>query len=131
MHQFSTLHVTTCLHVLFHFFVVVSLYTHMLYTYKHMNTHRHTYIHTCTHTFYLPACYSLSCTHCLVFDCGMANLTAPVNGQLTVDSTLLDSMASYTCDSGYTLVGVAMRTCTVNGWNGTNPVCGKVILNIL
>ena len=40
-------------------------------------------------------------------------------------------MASYTCDSGYTLVGDAMRTCTVNRWNGTNPVCGKVVLNIL
>ena len=59
----------------------------------------------------------------------MTDLTAPVNGQLTVNSTLLDSMASYTCDSGYTLVGVAMmRTCTVDGWNGTNPVCGKVTI---
>ena len=61
----------------------------------------------------------------------MTDLTAPVNGQLTVDSTLLDSMASYTCDSGYTLVGVAMRTCTVNGWSGANPICGKVIVRHL
>ena len=65
-----------------------------------------------------------------MFDCGMTDITAPVNGQLTVDSTLLDSMASYTCDSGYTLVGDAMRTCTVNGWNGTNPVCGKVLQDL-
>ena len=61
----------------------------------------------------------------------MTDLTAPEFGQLTVDSTLPDSVASYTCDSGYTLVGEATRTCTVNGWSGTNPVCGKGILNIL
>ena len=64
-----------------------------------------------------------------MFDCGTTDLTRPDNGQLAVvDTTLLDSVASYTCDSGYTLVGVAMRTCTVDGWNGTNPICGKVIV---
>ena len=58
----------------------------------------------------------------------MTDLIVPVNGQLTVDSTLLDSVASYTCDSGYILVGDAMRTCTASGWSGGNPICGKVIL---
>ena len=64
---------------------------------------------------------------CVVHDCGLINLTAPEFGQLimTIESTLLDSVVSYTCDSGYTLVGVAMRTCTASGWSGTNPVCGK------
>ena len=66
-------------------------------------------------------CYCLSYIHCVVFSCGTTDLAPPVNGQLTV----FGSVASYACDSGYTLVGDAMRTCLLSGWNGTNPVCGK------
>ena len=62
---------------------------------------------------------------CVVFSCGTTDLASPVNGQLTVESTLFGSVASYSCDSGYYLVGDAMRTCLLSGWNGTNPVCGN------
>ena len=63
----------------------------------------------------------------IVFNCGTTDLISPDNGQVTGLPLFLDSVVSYTCDSGYTLVGNAMRTCIVGGWNGTNPICGKAI----
>ena len=63
--------------------------------------------------------------HCIVFDCNMTDLIDPEFGLATVDSTLFGSVVSYTCDSGYTLVGDSMRTCTLSGWSGTNPVCSS------
>ncbi len=41
------------------------------------------------------------------------------------DLTLgLDTVATYTCDTGYTLNGVTTRTCGSDGvWSGANPVC--------
>ena len=61
----------------------------------------------------------------IVLDCGMANITAPELGQLSVESTLFGSVASYTCESDYILVGDEERTCSLNGWSGTQPECCK------
>ena len=62
-----------------------------------------------------------------MFSCGMTDVECLEFGQLTVESTLFGSVVSYTCDSGYILVGDAMRTCTLSGWSGSNPICGKLI----
>ena len=56
-------------------------------------------------------------------DCG-----APpaVNPPLNVDSsggTLLGDTITYSCDSGYDLVGNAIRTCTASGWSDSEPTC--------
>ena len=52
-------------------------------------------------------------------------LADPVNGQVTVDpDTLQDSIATYTCDVGYDLIGAEMRTCLSSGvWDQTDPTC--------
>ena len=50
----------------------------------------------------------------------------PVNGNVDSDGYL----ATYTCDTGYTLYGEYMRVCNNDstGWNGTAPTCGMLIV---
>ena len=51
-------------------------------------------------------------------------LSAPDNGGLTVSSRTAGSVATYSCNVGYTLDGSAIRTCGTSGsWSGGNPVC--------
>ena len=59
-------------------------------------------------------------------NCGA--LSAPANGAVSTPSgTLFEATASYTCDSGYRLVGNASRTCGDTGaWSGTNPTCERI-----
>ena len=46
------------------------------------------------------------------------------NGVVTVEGTHQGSMAHYTCDDGYTLVGPATRECLITAtWSGHTPVC--------
>ena len=85
---------------------------------------------TCSRMFNLVSYKAKIFIHFVVFDCGMTDVEFPDFGQLTVESTLFGSVASYSCDSDYTLVGDAMRTCTLSGWNGSNPICGKLRLVI-
>lgn len=64
--------------------------------------------------------------HCpLLFkdvDCGMPEDIS--NGMVTVDSTVYDSNATYTCNSGYVLVGLAVRVCEADGsWSNAAPAC--------
>ena len=33
------------------------------------------------------------------------------------------SIATYSCSTGYELVGNLMRTCTASGWSGSDPGC--------
>lgn len=60
-------------------------------------------------------------------NCGA--LTAPANGMVaTAPDTLVGATATYTCNSTYTLVGSATRTCDGTGvgsaaWSGTPPSC--------
>ena len=61
-------------------------------------------------------------------DCGP--LTDPANGQ--VDDTAgtgLGQIATYSCDTGYNLVGDSTRTCQARGnWSGNAPTCQGVYL---
>ena len=57
-----------------------------------------------------------------VVDCGVLSVT---NGQVNTSSgTTYNQVATYSCDTGYNLVGSLTRTCQVNGsWSFTAPVC--------
>ena len=51
-------------------------------------------------------------------------LTDPDNGGVMFTTTTYLSIANYTCDTGYNLVGVDQRTCTAAGiWGDGEPTC--------
>lgn len=51
-------------------------------------------------------------------------LVAPANGGVQQTGTVFPASATYTCASGYTLVGSSVRTCTTSGtWDGQAPQC--------
>ncbi len=59
---------------------------------------------------------------CTAIDCG--SLSGPDNGDVVFSSTTFRSIARYSCESGFGLVGVTVRTCEANGeWSGTAPTC--------
>ena len=61
-------------------------------------------------------------------DCG--NLTDPANGQVDhTAGTTLGQTATYSCDTGYNLVGDSTRTCQAAGeWSGSAPTCQGMLL---
>ena len=58
-----------------------------------------------------------------VVDCEA--LTRPANGQVDTSSgTTYNQVATYNCDTGYSLVGSSTRACQASGmWSSTEPVC--------
>ena len=69
-------------------------------------------------------------------DCGP--LTAPADGTVDYSASIYQSVATFTCNTGYTLQGSATLICQSNGnWDNADPTCqinGKVqlcIFNIL
>ena len=59
-------------------------------------------------------------------DCG--TLTAPANGQVTYSGrTTFGHTATYSCDTGYDVIGGTTRMCQVEGttgvWSGSAPTC--------
>ena len=60
-------------------------------------------------------------------DCG--TLTNPVNGQVThTGRTRFGQTATYSCDTGYILVGDNNRTCQAAGnWSGSEPICQSML----
>ena len=62
----------------------------------------------------------------LTVDCG--NLNDPSNGQVTLTGTTVGSLATYQCNSGFSLVGNMERTCQDDGsWSGTDPICDGML----
>ena len=59
----------------------------------------------------------------LAVDCGPLN--NPTYGLVTsVSGTTLNNMATYSCNSGYTLNGTQMRICQASGrWSNAEPIC--------
>ena len=48
-----------------------------------------------------------------------------VQFEMVIEGTQVDSVAQYTCNMNYTLVGVSSRTCLKNQtWTGESPICG-------
>ena len=61
-------------------------------------------------------------------DCGTLNDTT--NGRVSHSAgTTFGQTATYSCDTGYTLVGDSTRTCQADGmWSGSEPTCQGVLL---
>ena len=61
-------------------------------------------------------------------DCG--TLSNPLNGQVShTAGTTFGQTATYSCNTGYNLVGDNTRTCQDTGeWSGSEPTCQGVLL---
>jgi len=58
----------------------------------------------------------------LVVDCG--SLQDPQDGQVVLSGTIFGSTATYTCNTGFVLLGDETRICQANGeWSGLIPLC--------
>ena len=59
----------------------------------------------------------------IVVNCGA--LTNPTNGQVShTGGTTYGQTATYSCNTGYNLVGNSTRTCQATGmWSGSVPTC--------
>ena len=65
-------------------------------------------------------------------DCG--SLTDPANGQVNhTTGTILEQTATYSCNTGYNLVGDSTRTCQATGvWSGSeHTVQGTYVTNAM
>ena len=71
------------------------------------------------------ACVSL---FLIAVDCD--TLADPINGQVThTAGTTLRQTATYSCNTGYNLVGNSTRTCQATGvWSGSEPTCQGMLL---
>ena len=107
---------------------------HILFFYSHAEYDHarptHIHAHTCTqdvHVFITRCCSCIS-LFLTVADCG--NLTNPTNGQVsTTAGTTEGQTATYSCNTGYNLVGDGTRTCGANGnWSGSEPTCERMLL---
>ena len=65
----------------------------------------------------------------LIVDCG--SLTDPDNGSVDhTAGTTVGQTATYSCNTGYNLVGDSTRTCQATGnWSGSAPTCEGVLLH--
>ncbi len=60
----------------------------------------------------------------LLIDVSCGSLSNPANGQCSTTGTVYQSIASYSCNTGYILSGVQSQTCQDNGqWSGSAPEC--------
>ena len=61
-------------------------------------------------------------------DCG--TLTGPANGQVShAAGTTVGQTATYSCNTGYNLLGDSTRTCQAAGvWSGHAPTCHRMLL---
>ena len=61
-------------------------------------------------------------------NCG--TLTNSTNGQVSYTAgTTYGQTATYSCNTGYTLVGSSTRTCQATGlWSGSTPTCQGMLL---
>lgn len=58
--------------------------------------------------------------------CG--ELQDPENGRVSINSDIFDSLALYTCDSGYMISGEVLRRCQANAmWSGEAPMCPRML----
>ena len=69
-----------------------------------------------------PPYFSLCSTDLLGIGCSV--LSAPSKGDVVLGGITVGSTATYTCDSGYVLVGESVRVCQPSGvWSGVEPFC--------
>ncbi len=71
--------------------------------------------------------YNVSLSRIIVIDCGQLRDIA--NGRVDLTGTTVGSRATYSCASGYKLVGDATRTCQGSGaWSGREPFCKSELI---
>ena len=64
---------------------------------------------------------AVTCRSLSLVNGGISYSELPVNGRYPVDT-----VASYTCDHGHSLIGSSSRTCQTSGnWNNQNPTCNQ------
>ena len=67
---------------------------------------------------------------CIAIECD--DLDDLANGEVIYNSTVYRSVATYSCQYGYKLVGVSVRICRENGqWSGEKPVCESELFELL
>ena len=55
-------------------------------------------------------------------------LTSPSNGQVSHPDGTFGQNATYSCNTGYILVGDSTRTCQATGvWSGSAPTCQSML----
>ena len=55
---------------------------------------------------------------------GCGPLSPPDNGNVDVPITIIGSVATYSCDSGFFISGNSQRICQMDGlWSGSAPTC--------
>ena len=75
-----------------------------------------------THTTQLVACSYVLSIGFTAATC--PTLPVPVSGTIDFDDITIGSVASYSCDEGFELVGSTTRTCQSDGtWSGNDPQC--------
>ena len=73
-----------------------------------------------------PLCYNYNTFS--VQECSL--LPSPDNGSVSVAELVPDSLARYSCNGGFRLVGDSYRVCLRNeNWSGKEPFCGKCIVS--
>ena len=56
-------------------------------------------------------------------------LSDPANGQVSTTGTTFGETATYSCNTGYDLVGDSTRTCGAAGnWSGSAPICQRMLI---
>ena len=61
-------------------------------------------------------------SHAVIVKCD--DLIAPANGDVNQPGNSVGTVASYTCNDGFQLIGDKTRTCQKDGeWSGADPVC--------
>ena len=66
----------------------------------------------------------------LVAVCDSVNI--PVDGNVTFNTDGSETVATFLCNLGYTMVGTNTLTCRSDGtWNYDVPTCGKYKFNIV
>ena len=63
-----------------------------------------------------------------------SELSNPAFGTATLSGRTISSTATYTCNSGYNLVGTTTRTCeelnsATADWSGTAPICERMYMH--
>ena len=53
-------------------------------------------------------------------------ITVPENGQVSVGDFTFGSVATYSCNDGFVLIGNSTRICQADEtWSDDNPTCGE------
>ena len=81
-------------------------------------------IHSMNQRLHSAVTQDIHCLFCYFPDCG--SIASPEDGSVSYSSgnTLYESVATFSCNTGYTLSSTTTRTCQANSiWSNADPVC--------